>query len=249
MTIKTNTARLPVPPPKAPEESAAEKPFATPADAEDIPAFLKLTKEQRAAARAKTPTASAKPDDGKPDDPTTAKVRAEVAAAKKAKTNVRIAKLKGATAAMPLAVKSALAKIESVDINDPKLAEHPVAKANAASWPTGEKIKSTKPKESSVKTSTKTKTAKAPKSKATTSRAKPTQKPAGRSSARSGGVRPGSKLELILGLLCRKSGCTSAEVLNATGWPSVSMPQTAKALGVKLVKEKEKGKPSVYRAA
>lgn len=56
-----------------------------------------------------------------------------------------------------------------------------------------------------------------------------------------GGVRPGSKLEAIVGLLTRPEGCTTKDVLAATGWPSVSMPQQAKAAGLTLRKEKVGG--------
>ena len=59
----------------------------------------------------------------------------------------------------------------------------------------------------------------------------------------------GTKLEMIVGLLKRKEGCTTADVLKATGWPSVSMPQQAKAAGLKLKKEKAKGEPTRYHAA
>jgi hypothetical protein len=59
-------------------------------------------------------------------------------------------------------------------------------------------------------------------------------------------VRAGSKVHLVAGLLTRKEGCTNEEVLKATGWPSVSMPQQAKAAGLSLRKEKEKGKPTRY---
>ena len=59
-------------------------------------------------------------------------------------------------------------------------------------------------------------------------------------------VREGSKLAIIVGLLTRPEGCTVAEVLEATEWPSVSMPQQAKAAGLTLVKE---GRPARYRAA
>lgn len=62
------------------------------------------------------------------------------------------------------------------------------------------------------------------------------------------GVRPGSKLEIIVGLLTRPEGCTTADVLKATEWPSVSMPQQAKAAGITLKKEKVDGR-TVYRAA
>jgi hypothetical protein len=62
------------------------------------------------------------------------------------------------------------------------------------------------------------------------------------------GIRPGSKLELIVGLLTRKEGCTTADVLSVTDWPAVSMPQQAKAAGLKLKKVKE-GKVTRYWAA
>jgi hypothetical protein len=52
-------------------------------------------------------------------------------------------------------------------------------------------------------------------------------------------VRPGSKAAAIVDLLRRPEGCTTADVLKATGWPAVSMPQQAKAAGLKLRSEKE----------
>lgn len=48
----------------------------------------------------------------------------------------------------------------------------------------------------------------------------------------------GSKLAKIAALLRRKEGCTTAEVLKATGWPAVSMPQQAKSLGLALKTER-----------
>lgn len=62
------------------------------------------------------------------------------------------------------------------------------------------------------------------------------------------GVRPGSKLEVIVKLLQREGGCTTADVLKACQWPSVSMPQQAKAAGLTLRKEKQ-GKVTRYWAA
>jgi Protein of unknown function (DUF3489) len=67
------------------------------------------------------------------------------------------------------------------------------------------------------------------------------------SGAAKDGVRPGSKLALIVGLLRRPKGCTTKQVLEATGWPAVSMPQQAKAAGLTLQKEKVDG-VTVYRA-
>lgn len=54
-------------------------------------------------------------------------------------------------------------------------------------------------------------------------------------------ARPGSKLESIGKMLSKKEGCTTADVLAATDWPSVSMPQQAKALGITLHKKKVDG--------
>lgn len=61
-------------------------------------------------------------------------------------------------------------------------------------------------------------------------------------------VKAGSKLEIIVGLLKRPEGCTTKEVLAATNWPTVSMPQQAALAGIKLVKEKFDG-VTRYRAA
>ncbi len=47
-----------------------------------------------------------------------------------------------------------------------------------------------------------------------------------------------SKVDLIGALLLRPEGCTTADVLEATGWPSVSMPAQAKLAGLTLRKEK-----------
>lgn len=42
-------------------------------------------------------------------------------------------------------------------------------------------------------------------------------------------------------MLRRAAGVTMAEVLAATGWPSVSMPQMARAAGIKLVTARSDG--------
>jgi Protein of unknown function (DUF3489) len=70
-------------------------------------------------------------------------------------------------------------------------------------------------------------------------------KKASRSKAR-GNTNGKSKVDLIAGLLKRNSGCTAKDVLEATGWPSVSMPAQAKAAGLKLKKEKKKGESTRY---
>jgi hypothetical protein len=64
--------------------------------------------------------------------------------------------------------------------------------------------------------------------------------------AKKEGVRAGSKTEIVAKLLKRDTGCTAKQVLEATGWPAVSMPAMAKNCGLKLRKEKEKGKPTRY---
>ena len=58
--------------------------------------------------------------------------------------------------------------------------------------------------------------------------------------------RGGSKTAEISRLLKRKTGCTAAEVLEATGWPAVSMPAMAKACGLTLRKDKVKGERTRY---
>ena len=59
-------------------------------------------------------------------------------------------------------------------------------------------------------------------------------------------LRPGSKVALIAELLTREWGCTQADVLTATGWPSVSMPQQARAAGITLVKRRVGGVNRYY---
>lgn len=110
-----------------------------------------------------------------------------------------------------------------------------------------------KPKASAKANTTKEKTVKtkkaAPAKKGATKKAKVSaKKPAKAKAARSGaraakveGVRPGTKLETIVGLLKRPGGCTAKEAMQACDWPSVSMPQQAKAAGLKLRKEKVGG--------
>lgn len=61
-------------------------------------------------------------------------------------------------------------------------------------------------------------------------------------------LRAGSKLAIVAGLLQRPEGCTGKEILDATGWPTVSVPQQAKAAGLVLSKEKD-GTVTRYRGA
>lgn len=91
--------------------------------------------------------------------------------------------------------------------------------------------------------------------KAKSSKGKGAKKPAKAKTAKSvkaktkrasNGAAHGSKTAEVARLLARAGGCTAAEVLKATGWPSVSMPALAKNIGVKLTKKKEKGSVTQY---
>lgn len=86
----------------------------------------------------------------------------------------------------------------------------------------------------------------APKANGASKAAKATKAPKASAVAKELRSRGMSKLDAIAALLTRKCGTTNAEILEATGWPSVSVPQQATAAGLKLRKEKEKGKPTRY---
>lgn len=229
-----------------------------------------LTSEQQAkvaeAFATKTEEAKAKLD-----------LEAEHKALKKAKVKGRIATLlatkSGETAKMPLVGKEALAAIKESTMKtgprEEKLrAMRAGTSAGASAAAKSAPTKSAKPKESTMDASTTetTTTAKKPKApakpkavkpkvakkaKAKTPAAKP-RKPAARAKGaareKTDGVRQGTKLALVVDLLKRTEGCTTAEVLAATGWPSVSMPQQAQAAGLTLRKEKQKGEPTRYWA-
>jgi hypothetical protein len=59
-----------------------------------------------------------------------------------------------------------------------------------------------------------------------------------RTPSANGGI---SKTMLIAGLLTRAGGCTTKDILEATGWPAVSVPAMAKAAKLTLVKTKVDG--------
>jgi len=85
--------------------------------------------------------------------------------------------------------------------------------------------------------------------RAAAKKAKPTNpSPRKAAPAATKAIRPGSKLETIVKLLTREGGCTTKDVLKATEWPAVSMPQQARAAGLKLRKEKRDG-VTYYSAA
>jgi len=63
--------------------------------------------------------------------------------------------------------------------------------------------------------------------------------------AKANGGGKENKREICAALLTRAAGCTSRDLLDATGWPAISVPATAKASGLKLRKEKI-GKVTTY---
>lgn len=129
------------------------------------------------------------------------------------------------------------AKTEPVPPADPK--EKPVTQPNQAEKPRKSpksRAAPGKPADGSTKKMAGEKTASA---KARTPAA---QKPP---SGTAKGVRPGSKLEIVVDLLTRRKGCTAAEILAACNWPAVSVPQQARAAGLTLRQEKE-GKVTRY---
>lgn len=107
--------------------------------------------------------------------------------------------------------------------------------------------KPTKQEDEMKKPSTKTKAKAAAKAKAKTPRdaagkiARKKREPAKVVPPKAPRTTEGSKKQIIAEMLKRPEGCTTADVLKATGWPAVSMPQQAKAAGIKLVKEKVDG--------
>ena len=223
VTNSNKTSKLPVPPPKTSDSVL------------DIPESLKIDAEQRKAGWEKLDKAnSLRGDKGgykRPTDPGTAKVAAEIEDKKRTKAQVKreqkAAVESGATKAMPASGKNALAVIAAEAIeNGHKVTKVPqgvtaaTVAANKTKGGKGTKIAKNAPSE-------------APKAAAKASRGEH--------------GRPGSKLALVADMLKRKEGCTTAEVLAATGWPAVSMPQQARAAGLTLVKEKV-GKVTRYRA-
>lgn len=58
-----------------------------------------------------------------------------------------------------------------------------------------------------------------------------------------------SKREIVAALLTRAEGCTTADILEATGWPAVSVPQQARSSGLELRSQKMPGQPTRYWAS
>lgn len=201
---KTVKQKLPLPPiPEAKQAASA----VSGNDPGPLPDFLDREKNPLPPSKPVAAPVPAKPVN--PVNPADEKAKAEIVAEQEAKkatkakvrAEKRAAVASGATKAMPLEGKAALAAIR------------------------GESLP---PKEPPIK-----------------ARAKAPQKPTGAKKPAAGGK---TKLAIIAALLARKGGTTTAEVLKATGWPSVSMPQQAKAAGLKLRKEKKPGEVTRYFA-
>jgi hypothetical protein len=96
------------------------------------------------------------------------------------------------------------------------------------------------------------KAAKAAKAKSAGAAARPAKaKVAKPAKAKAKAAKPtngGSKTNTVHDLLLRKSGCTMADIQEATGWRTLSIPAVAKAAKLKLSKEKVAGSPTRYFA-
>jgi hypothetical protein len=82
--------------------------------------------------------------------------------------------------------------------------------------------------------------------------AAPQEPPAGRTGARKGAVREGTKQAQMVGMLKRAEGATLAQIVQVTGW----QPHTVrgalagalkKRLGLTIISEKVEGRGRVYR--
>ena len=102
--------------------------------------------------------------------------------------------------------------------------------------PAAKQENATMAKKTATKKKTSAKKAAAPK------KSKAAKAPKAEKSAKTDGtIRPGSKLEIVATLLRQPGGTTTKEILAKTGWPTVSVPQQAKAAGITLHKEKVDG--------
>lgn len=168
----------------------------------------------------------------KDEDPATKQLRKELAAAEEAKKAARLARLKELNQRTRV-------------VPNPKQ-ESAMSKSNAKKTPKADQVAGLRTRRAAQKGAGAAKPAARGKA---ASKAKP-RSTAARTPA--GGapkaIRPGSKLEIVYGLLTRKEGCTTAEVLAATEWPAVSMPQQARSAGLTLRQEKD-GKVTRYWGA
>lgn len=103
------------------------------------------------------------------------------------------------------------------------------------------------PKETEM---SKTTSKKANSTKKTAAKKKAPAKPASAKKPRAAKPANGgekSKTQIAADLIRREGGCTTKDILKATGWPTVSVPAIAKAAGLTLKKEKV-GRETRYTA-
>lgn len=194
-----------------------------------LPPELILTPEQRstgwAGKRAKPTAAMTFAAPKKGEDPSTKALRKEMAKAEERKKAERFARL--------AELKQQRAKAQIKETDEMKTNTQP-SKADQVKGLRESRAAAKAPKADKAASSKKAAKAKA--------RAPVSGKAA---SGPAKAIRPGSKLEIVVGLLTRKGGCTSADILAATEWPAVSVPQQARAAGLTLRQEKD-GKVTRY---
>ena len=146
--------------------------------------------------------------------------------------------------------------VKTEDASDAKAAKAPKKAVKETKAKAKAKAKAAKAPKKAIK-ETKAKAAKAPKkaikeTKAPKKAIKETKAPKKaikETKAKAAKPNGKTKIAMIGNLLNRKDGCTRKDVLEATGWPSVSLQQRARELGVKLRKDKQSGQPTRYFAA
>lgn len=129
-------------------------------------------------------------------------------------------------------------------IRKPRKKDLPASESSTTSSEPGATAPSSEAKETTMSDKTPNTKKKAAKKK-TAAKAKAKTKTAPKTKVKTTGPR-GEKTLAVKKLLERKSGCTRKDILDLTGWPAVSVQTMAKAAGLKLRKEKEKGKATVY---
>ena len=134
--------------------------------------------------------------------------------------------------------------VKTEDASDAKAAKAP--KKAVKETKAKAKAKAAKAPKKAIK-ETKAKAAKAPKKAIKETKAP--KKAIKETKAKAAKPNGKTKIAMIGNLLNRKDGCTRKDVLEATGWPSVSLQQRARELGVKLRKDKQSGQPTRYFAA
>lgn len=195
-------------------------------DLPDLPDYLKISEEDRAKAwEDNPPKPFIAPAITTRDDPAVAQIKADIQNRVELKKAARFAKLKAKTADQTYR---------------PGMRWCPKRCAFITDSPSKKERKTMSELENNTETKVPT-----PKKKKTNGAKKTAKKKVAAKPKKPKKEGP-SKTAIVARLLQRQNGCTSAEVLEATNWPAVSMPAIAKAAKLKLRKEKEPGKPTRY---